>query len=209
MENTENKLGEFVVKYLKDKITTRQIIKCDDFFEIIYYMGYDDEDNEVIKIIDYLDENNIDINFHDAKTAEFYKRFKVIEKNIKLSKMLKGSKTETQRLIEKIDSIKIEERPDWLSEYMDDDDTDTNLRVTSEKDKNLGKNIIDRLTNQIKEQIENEPGITIEELQREIDNEIVHQDNPIMGEMNGGELIDFLTNRIVPERFQNNNNNNN
>ena len=65
------------------------------------------------------------------------------------------------------------------------------------------------LMEELKEQVENEPEVTIEGIQEEIENKITYQENPIMGQMNGEELRDFLSNRIIPERFRENNNNNN
>ena len=57
----ENKLGEFVIKFLQDKIETRKIIKCDDFFQLINDMGITDDSDEIIDIIYYLEDNNTDI----------------------------------------------------------------------------------------------------------------------------------------------------
>jgi hypothetical protein len=164
-------LGEFVIKFLKDKTETRKIIKCDDFFQLINDMGLNDDNDEVIDIIDYLDNNNIDINFHNAKTGDFYNRFRNIEKKVQLSKMLNGTKPEVKKLIEKVDSIKVQERPDWLDYYRNDDE-DTTPIVTSERDRNLGQDIIDRLTNEVKERINSEPGITLDEIREQMNQEI-------------------------------------
>jgi hypothetical protein len=167
------KLEEFILKHLEPKIKTRKIIDCDDFFTTVTFMGIEDDDPRMVKIMDYLEENSVDINFHDAKTGDFYRRYRNIESKVKLSKMLNGTKTEVQKLIEKVDSIKVEERPDWLEFYRDDnDEEDTTPMVTSDRDRNLGQDIIDRLTNEIKEQINNEPGITLEEIREQMNNEL-------------------------------------
>jgi hypothetical protein len=92
-------LGDYVIKFLKEKTETRKIIKCDDFFQLVNDMGISDDSDEIINIINYLEDNNTDINFHDAKTGDFYRRFRNIEKKVQLSKMLKGTKTEVQQLI--------------------------------------------------------------------------------------------------------------
>jgi hypothetical protein len=168
----KNKLGEFVIKFLEDKTETRKIIKCDDFFQLIADMGFRDESQEVIDIIDYLEDNKTDINFHNSKTRDFYSRFKNIERKVRLSKMLKGSKTEVQQMIEKVESITVKERPDWLDYYRNGDDEDTTPMETSDRDRNLGQDIIDRLTKEIKEKIDNEPGITLEEIREQMNNEI-------------------------------------
>ena len=167
-----SKLGDFVIKFLKDKTETRKIIKCDDFFQLVNDMGISDDSDEIVDIIYYLEDNKIDINFHGANTQNFYTRYRNIERKVQMSKMLKGSKTEVQQMIEKVDSVKVQERPDWLDYYRNEDDEDTTPMETSDRDRNLGQDIIDRLTNEIREKIENEPGMTLEEIREQMNNEI-------------------------------------
>ena len=167
----EKSLGEFVIKFLQDKTQTRKIIKCDDFFQLIEDMGITDESDEVIGIINYLEENNTDINFHGANTQNFYTRFRNIERKVQMTKMLKGSKPKVQKLIEKVESVTVNERPDWLEMYRNDDEDESPVAYT-DKDNNLGKSILDRLTNEIRERVENEPGITLDEIQEQMNNEI-------------------------------------
>jgi hypothetical protein len=166
----ENKLGDFVIKFLKDKTETRKVIKCVDFFQLIIDMGLSDECVEVMDIVEYLDQNEIDINF-DETGGDYYSRFKSIERKVKLSKMLLGSKTEVQKMIEKVDSIKVQERPDWLEMYRDDS---TDEKIEESKMKVLNENpyqrITDMLTQELREQVENEPEITLEEIEKEINN---------------------------------------
>ena len=112
--------------------------------------------------------------FHEAKTQNFYNRFRNIEKKVQMSKMLIGSKTEVQKMIEKVESVKVQERPDWLDYYRNDDEggESPNHMGLSDRDKNLGQDIIDRLTSEVKERIDNEPGITLEEIREQMNNEI-------------------------------------
>jgi hypothetical protein len=197
------KLESFILKHLEPKFKTRKTIDCDDFFTAVAFMGIEDDDPRMVKIMDYLDVNGVDINFHDAKTGDFYRRYKSIEQKVKLSKMLNGTKTEIQKLIEKVDSVKVEERPDWLEHYRDDDDDKTPI-TTSDRDRNLGQDIIDRLTSEIRDRIDSEPGITLEEVQREVENEMVSvPPNFNMSQLRGSEeIIQFLTNRVIPERLR-------
>ena len=76
----KNKLGDFVINYLNEKTETRKIIKCDDFFLLVESMGLKDDSDDIVNIVNYLEENKTDINFHDAKTGDFYRRFRNIEK---------------------------------------------------------------------------------------------------------------------------------
>ena len=170
----ENKLGDFVIKFLKDKTETRKIIKCDDFFQLVNDMGINDDSDEIVDIIYYLEDNKTDINFHGAKTNDYYNRFRNIERKVQISKMLKGSETEVQKMIKKVESIKVQERPDWLDYYRNDDEggESPNHMGLSDRDKNLGQDIIDRLTSEVKERINNELGITLEEIREQMNNEI-------------------------------------
>jgi hypothetical protein len=167
----ETKLGDFVIKFLQDKTESRKIIKCDDFFQLINDMGITDDSDEIVDIIYYLEDNNTDINFHGANTQNFYTRYRNIERKVQMSKILKGSKPEVQKLIEKVESISVKERPDWLETYRNDDESESPVAYT-DKDNNLGKSILDKLTSEVRERIENEPGITLEEIREQMNNEI-------------------------------------
>jgi hypothetical protein len=201
------KLGEFILKRIEEKKTQRWIITSDDFFTLCGDMAIIEDDDTMMDIMDYLEENKIDVNFHNNKSAGYYKIWNELERKVKLKKMLIGSKTEVQKMIEKVDKIKVQERPDWLEMYKDDS---TDEKIEESKMKVSNENTYQRITNmlmeELKEQVENEPEVTIEEILNE--NEIIYRDNPIMGQMSGEELRDFLSNRIIPERFRENNNNN-
>jgi hypothetical protein len=201
------KLGEFILKRIEEKKTQRWIITCDDLFTLCGDMAIIEDDDTMMDIMDYLEENKIDVNFHNNKSAGYYKIWNELERKVKLKKMLIGSKTEVQKMIEKVDKIKVQERPDWLEMYRDDS---TDEKIEESKMKVSNENPFQRITNmlmeELKEQVENEPEVTIEEILNE--NEIIYRENPFMGQMSGEELRDFLSNRIIPERFRENNNNN-
>jgi predicted GTPase len=164
------KLGEFILKRIEEKKTQRWIITSDDLFTLCGDMGIIEEDDVMIDIMEYLEDNQIDVNFHNNKSAGYYKIWNELERKVKLKKMLIGSKTEVQKLIEKVDSVKVQDRPDWLEAYRNDEDT-TPVAFT-DKDNNLGKSILDRLTKEVRDRVDNEPGITLEEIQEQINNEL-------------------------------------
>jgi hypothetical protein len=167
----ESKLGDFVIKFLKEKTYTRKVIKCVDFFILITDMGLSDESNEVMNIVEYLDQNEIDINFDELTGGDYYSRFKSIERKVKLSKMLQGSKTEVQKMIEKVDSIQVQERPEWLEMYRDDSTEEKIERSKMEvSNENPYQRITDMLTQELSRRVENEPEITLEEIEKEINN---------------------------------------
>jgi len=167
------KLGEFILKRIEEKKTQRWIITSDDLFTLCGDMGIIEEDDVMIDIMEYLEDNQIDVNFHNNKSAGYYKIWNELERKVKLKKMLIGSKTEVQKLIEKVDKIKVQERPDWLEMYRDDS---TDEKIEESKMKVSNENTYQRITNmlmeELKEQVENEPGMTLYEIQQEVDNEI-------------------------------------
>lgn len=168
------KLGEFILKRIEEKKTQRWIIICDDLFTLCGDMGIIEDDDIMMDIMEYLEDNKIDVNFHNNKSAGYYKIWNELERKIKLKRMLIGSKTEVQKLIEKVDSIKVEDRPSWLEMYRDDED---NPDVKIPDDENPFQRITDMLTQELRDRIENEPGISIEEIQEQIDNEILNNNN--------------------------------
>jgi hypothetical protein len=163
------KLNEFIIKQLNDSKVQRWIIKATDLFALCNNMGILDDDELMIDIIEYLENNEIDINFIGGD--QFYKDFVRLENKVKMGRMLRGSKTEVQMMIEKIDSIKVPERPTWLNNYMEDEE-EVNEKTTIDDDNNQYQRITNMLTQQLRDQVENEPEITLEDLRREIDNEI-------------------------------------
>lgn len=189
------KLNEFIIKQLNDKKVQRWIIKATDLFALCNNMGILDDDELMIDIIMYLENNEIDINFSGGD--QFYKDFLRLENKVKMGKMLRGSKTEVQLMIEKIDSINVSERPDWLDYYRNDNDGESpNHMGLSDRDRNLGQDIIDRLTNKIKEQVENEPTPTIEEIQRDIQSEMGMTDEMLEQLRNAPTITEEQINKI-------------
>jgi hypothetical protein len=114
-------LGRFVLKTLNDKVKVKKIIESDDFFEVIGNMGLTDVDVEVVNIIEYLENENIDINFNEGQSKE-YIRFKSIKNNHQLMKRIKVKKEDVKNMMIKVENITPPERPNWLEYYRSDDD---------------------------------------------------------------------------------------
>lgn len=163
------KLNEFIVKQLNDNKVQRWIIKATDLFTLCNNMGILDDDELMIDIIEYLENNEIDINFIGGDA--FYKDFIRLENKVKMGKMLRGSKTEFQLMIEKIDSIKVPERPQWLNSYMDDEEKPKENEIR-EDNHNQYQRINNMIIQKLQDQVENEPTPTIEEIQEEMNNEL-------------------------------------
>jgi len=155
------KLGEFILKRIEEKKTQRWIITCDDLFTLCGDMGIIGEDDVMIEIMEYLEDNKIDVNFHNNKSAGYYKMWNELERKIKLKKMLIGSKTEVQKLIEKVDSIKVKERPDWLEMYRDDS---TDEKIENSKMEVSNEVPYQRITDMLMQELRNAPDITEEQI---------------------------------------------
>jgi hypothetical protein len=123
----------------------------------------------MIDIIEYLENNEIDINFSGGD--QFYKDFIRLENKVKMGKMLRRSKTEVQLMMEKVDSISVPERPNWLQSYMDDEEEPNSNPVVNEDVTNQLQRIGDMLRKELEDRVNSEPTPTIEELQQQIDGE--------------------------------------
>ena len=66
----------------------------------------------------------------------------------------------------------------------------------SDRDRNLGQDIIDRLTSEVKERIDNEPGMTLEEVQRIVNIEMGISDEQIEQLKNAPEITEEQINEI-------------
>lgn len=161
-----NKLGDFIIRQIDDKKVQRWVIKSEDLFTLCGNMGIIDDDDLMINVMEYLEENEIDVNFHNSRATGYYRRWNELEKIITLRKLLNGTKTETQLMMEKVDSIKVPERPDWLETYMEDEDKP---QVTvSENQHNQYDRIRQMLIQELTDQVENIPTPTLEEIKEEV-----------------------------------------
>lgn len=160
------KLNKFIIKQLNDKKVQRWIIKATDLFALCNNMGILGDDELMIDIIEYLENNEIDINFSGGD--QFYKDFIRLENKVKMGKMLRGSKTEVQLMMEKVDSIKVPERPNWLQSYMNDEEETESSPMVSEDVVNQLQRIGDILRQELEDRVNSEPTPTIEEIREEI-----------------------------------------
>jgi hypothetical protein len=190
------KLGDFILKQIEEKKIQRWIITSDDLFTLCGDMGIIEEDDVMIDIMEYLENNQIDVNFHNNSSAGYYRIWNELERKVKLKKILNGTKTEVQQMIEKVDSIKVQERPDWLDYYRNEGDDDKTPSPISDRDSHLGQRIIDRLTNEIKDRLDNEPKITLEEVQQMVDIERGLSDEQIEQLRNAPEITEEQMNEI-------------
>lgn len=160
-------LGDFVLRRLDEKVKTKKIIDSIDFFDLIEKMGFNDDDIEVGDIIDYLDDNDVDINFKEGQSDE-YKRFKKIKHNYNILKKLKIKKEDIRDMMVKVDNIHPPERPDWLLEYMDDE-----KKISRDKDDvtSLGSDFI-RIEKLVKDRMKKQAEIIAEEAINEFRNNL-------------------------------------
>jgi hypothetical protein len=176
----ENKLGDFIIKQIEDKKVQRWIIPSEDLFVLCGNMGIIDDDDLMINVMEYLEENEIDVNFHKNQATGYYRRWNELEKIITLRKILDGTKSETQLMMEKVNLIKVPERPEWLENYLDDEDKP---QVTiSDKYPDEFERIREMLVQELTEKVENQQTPNIDEIREEIENEIRILNGDITGE---------------------------
>jgi hypothetical protein len=161
----ENKsIPQFIVDKLKDKIVTKLVLNSYDLYEQCFKMGIL-EDNEVMeKVINYLDENNIDINFN-ATDKEFYNRYRFIESRIKMGKRIKDNGRHINDTMKRVLNIKVDQRPEWLETYRDDEEPPQGII-----ENNLGfmTEIVEKYKNEIMDKTEKQPTPNIFDILKEI-----------------------------------------
>jgi len=162
----ENKtIGSFIIEKLEYKIVTKRVLNSYDLYELCYKMGVLRDDEIMERIINHLDENNIDINFNSVD-KEFYDRYRKIESRIKMGKKFKNMSPQIKDNINRVMSVKIEQRPEWLEQYRSDDDlpqgvVDNTLDLMSE--------IVKKYQKKLTEQVENQPTPNILDILKEIE----------------------------------------
>ena len=93
-------IGYVVQKYLKDKIKIRYVIEASDFFNILESMGIMEDTDELYNILEYFDNEKIDMHFNDDD-VELYKKFKITKANIEFLKTIKINRSRIKSVMDK------------------------------------------------------------------------------------------------------------
>lgn len=93
-------IGYVVQKYLKDKIKIRYVIEASDFFNILESMGIMEDTDELHNILEYFDNEKIDMHFNDDD-VELYKKFKITKANIEFLKTIKINRSRIKSVMDK------------------------------------------------------------------------------------------------------------
>lgn len=120
-------LTDFVIKQLEDKKQQRWVIPSKDLFDLLSKMGIMDQEDYLMDILEYLEENNIDVHFENPAYEAQFSVFKKIEMGYKLRKHMKDQIDENKIKIEKVLSIKPKVNDSFLLEYMTDDEEDQKI----------------------------------------------------------------------------------
>jgi ferritin len=162
----ESNVGEFVIKKLDNKIVTKRVLNSYDFYELCFKMGVWEDDEIMEKIISYLDDNNIDINFN-AVDKVFFDRYRHIECKIKMGKKIKDRGESIKELIRVVNGVKVNVRPQWLDTYRNEEETQPEGVIKNNLD--FMSEIIEKYKNDIKDTIENQPTPNILDILKEIE----------------------------------------
>lgn len=158
-----SKIGQTVVKYLGDKVKQRFVVESSDLFEMFNKMGITDDSDSVTDIMEYLDENNIDVNFKEGD-QETHRRFKIMKEQFRIIKELKIKRKRSSELMKKMDEIIVRPQGEWLEQYRTDSDDEiihqTSPAVTNpeleELNQRIQKQIKDRLIERLNEMTDEE-----------------------------------------------------
>jgi hypothetical protein len=153
----ENKLAEKIIDFLGDKIVTKRVVKSVDLHQIFYNMGIIEDIPIMEKIIDYLDENNIDISF-DESDREFHQLYKHVVGQLKIVKSLGKKKSHIHNLLSKMENVNVKQRPNWLEDYRNDEEGEL-PRINNSTD--LVAELTKKYKEDIRTTIENTPNPNI------------------------------------------------
>lgn len=154
-------LTNFIEKQLQDKKQQRWVIQSKDLFDLWSSMGVMEEEELLMNILEYLEENKIDVHFENSAYEAQFKTFKKLEQGYQIRKRMKGKIDETKKYIEKVMSYKPNVDDTFLLEYMtDDEEEQKEVRVNvNDFNKDLQK-MQENVTKQIQqEMLENAPPI--------------------------------------------------
>lgn len=140
-------INEFIQKKIHEKKQQRWVVQSNDLFIIFKMMDIMDNSELLMDILEYLEDNKIDVQFPEQLNHEEYNTFKSLEKSFKLRKVFKSKCLDIKGQIEKVMSIKPDVDDTFLLEYMVDDEEEIN-KVKSLENENLTK-----FQNKIKEDV--------------------------------------------------------
>lgn len=142
-------LTDFIKKQIQNKLKQRWVIQSDDLFILFKVMGLMDDSEKMMNILEYLEDNKIDVQFLEQLNNEEYNTFKQLEQAFKLRKVFKSKGVDIKGQIQKVMLIKPDVDDTFLLEYMVDDEEEIK-KVRSSEDKNLTN-----FQNKIKEEVHN------------------------------------------------------
>jgi len=125
-----SKVPSFIIEQLKDKITQRYVVNSEDFFFIIEGMGIMDNDELLFEILEYFENEKIDVHFKTSSEQIRYNQFKELEKRVALTRRMNLTREQVIDLNNRVDNIKPSLNDGWLKSYMLDSDEDQNKYLT-------------------------------------------------------------------------------
>jgi hypothetical protein len=115
------RLTEFIEKQIQDKKTQRWVIESEVLFTLFKNMGIMEDQDMLMDIIDYLEENKIDVYFNNTDSNLFFGKFTSIEKSCKIRKKIGINSEKIKQHINMVNSLKIEIDDDYFKTFMTDD----------------------------------------------------------------------------------------
>jgi hypothetical protein len=100
-----NILGETIKKFLGEKIQQRLVVEASDFYPLLVNMGIIHDDEEMLKVFEYLDEAKIDINFREID-SELLTKHKTFKAKANFFRKINIDNSHVKDMMKKVDTIK-------------------------------------------------------------------------------------------------------
>lgn len=117
-----SKLTDFIEKQIQSKKEQRWVIPSEHLFMIFESMGIMDEQDILMDILEYLENNKIDVNFKSEVQDLQFRKFKSIEKAYQMRKILGVKSDEIKKHINKVMNTKVTINDTYFKQFMTDDE---------------------------------------------------------------------------------------
>jgi hypothetical protein len=134
-----SKLTEFIIKRLQENIKQRWVVESSTFFELLENMGIINDEDLLTDIFEFLETENIDINFKSTGDQIRFQQYKRIEEKAKFVKRLGIAQDGIRNFIGRVDNAKPSIDDSFMKVYMTDNDDELKevIQYINNQDDNL------------------------------------------------------------------------
>ena len=134
-----SKLTDFIIKRLQENIKQRWVVESSTFFELLENMGIINDEDLLTDIFEFLETENIDINFKSTGDQIRFQQYKRIEEKAKFVKRLGIAQDGIRNFIGRVDNAKPSIDDSFMKVYMTDNDDELKevIQYINNQDDNL------------------------------------------------------------------------